>query len=60
MSYDLQLFSSIGLREQIASDNGPHFVSTEFSEFFRLNGIKHQSAPYHAATNGQAERCAQI
>ena len=49
-----QLFSSFGLPDQLVSDNGPQFVSTEFSEFLRLNGIKHfRSAPYHPATNGQ-------
>ena len=56
-----QLFSSFGLPDQLVSDNGPQFVSTKFSEFFRLNGIKHfWSAPYHPATNGQAERYVQI
>ena len=56
-----QLFSSFGLPNQLVSDNGPQFVSTEFLEIFRLNGIKHfRSAPYHPATNGQAERYVQI
>ena len=39
------------------SDNGPQFVSEEFAKFMKSNGIHHiRSAPYHAATNGLAER----
>ena len=38
-------------------DNGAQFVSEEFSRFVKENEIKHlRSAPYHPATNGQAER----
>ena len=60
--YELrQLFSSYVLPEQVVSDNGRQFVSAEFAEFTRLNGINHfRSVPYHPATNGQAERYVQI
>ena len=52
-----QVFSSLGMPEQIVSDNGPQFVSAEFAEFAKLNGIKHiRISPYHPATNGEAER----
>ena len=52
-----QVFSSLSIPEQIVLDNGPQFVSSEFAEFAKLNGIKHiRISPYHLATNGEAER----
>ena len=43
--------------QQIVSDNGPQFVSEQFTQFLRQNGIKHiKSSPYHPLTNGQTER----
>ena len=52
-----QLFSSYGLPEQVVSDNGPHFVSSEFHNFLLNNGIRHiHSSPYHPASNGLVER----
>ena len=40
----------------IVSDNGPCFVSAEFSDFVRLNGIHHiTTAVYKPSTNGLAE-----
>ena len=43
-----------------SSDNGPQFVSNEFSQFMRSNGIKHSLvAPYHPRSNGQTERFVQ-
>lgn len=51
------LFATHGIPEQIGSDNGPQFVSADFKEFARTNGIRHiQSSPYHLALNGEAER----
>ncbi len=42
------------------SDNGPQFVSAEFEQFLKSNGIRHfRSAPYHPSTNGAAERLVQ-
>ena len=36
---------------------GTQFTSKEFEEFLKLNGIQnYKSAPYHPATNGEAER----
>ena len=35
------MFASYGLPEQLVSDNGPHFISTEFERFMKENGIKY-------------------
>ena len=35
------LFSSYGLPEEVVSDNGPQFVSHDFTNFMKMNGIKH-------------------
>ncbi|CAM5099654.1 unnamed protein product [Eretmochelys imbricata] len=54
------LGSRFGLPEQLVSDNGPQFVSQEFQNFMKANGIHHiTSAPYHPSTNGLAERFVQ-
>ena len=51
------LFSCYGLPNQLVSDNGPQFVSEEFSEFMKRNGIKHiRCSPYHPSSNGLVER----
>ena len=54
------MFSHYGLPDQLVSDNGPQFMSNEFSQFKRLKGIKHSLvAPYHPRSNEQAERFVQ-
>ena len=51
------MFAMHGIPEQLVSDNGPQFISVEFVEFVKSNGIQHtRSSPYHPATNGEAER----
>ena len=51
------LFAIHGLPEEIVSDNGPQFVAQEFKGFLRYNHVKQiLSAPYHPASNGEAER----
>nr|XP_055051722.1 uncharacterized protein K02A2.6-like [Misgurnus anguillicaudatus] len=53
-------FSNHGIPETIVSDNASCFVSTEFEEFMKRNGIEHiTSTPYHASSNGCAERAVQ-
>ena len=41
------MFAQYGLPEQLVSDNGSQFISTEFSLFFEDSQTKHTlSAPY--------------
>ena len=55
-----EVFARNGVPSVLVSDNGPQFTSEEFANFMRVNGIRHKkSAPYHPATNGQAERFVQ-
>ena len=50
-------FAIQGLPETIVTDNGTGFVSKEFEDFLKKNAIRHiKTAPYHPASNGQAER----
>ena len=54
------MFARYGLPEQLVSDNGLQFVSSEFCEFCKSNRIKHYHvAPYHPASNGLAEHMVQ-
>ena len=55
-----QLFSAYGLPQQLVTDNGPQFISEEFAQFVKQNGIKHiRTSPYHPVSNGAAERLVQ-
>ena len=59
--YLRQLLAQFGIPETIVSDNGTQFVSADFKDFCRLNGIHHiQTAPYHPSSNGLAERAVQV
>ena len=52
-----QIFATHGLPQVTVSDNGPAFIGEEYKQFMKRNGIKQiYSAPYHPASNGQAER----
>ena len=51
------VFANFGLPEQIVTDNGSTFTSKEFETFLQRNGIQQiRTAPYHTASNDQAER----
>lgn len=51
-----EIFSRFGVPRKLVSDNGPPFTSDEFLNFLVKNGVKHvTSAPYHPASNGEAE-----
>ena len=53
-------FSAHGLPEMVVTDNGSNFVSEEFEDFLKQNGIRHiRAAPYHPSSNGLAERAVQ-
>ncbi|UYV67953.1 hypothetical protein LAZ67_5002609 [Cordylochernes scorpioides] len=45
-----------GFPREIVTDNGTPFISEEFEDFLRSNGIKHiQTADYHPACNGEVD-----
>lgn len=51
------LFATFGIARRVMSNNGTAFVSDEIRTFYERNGVEAiTSAPYHPATNGQAER----
>ena len=55
-----KVFSVLGLPSILVSDNGPQFVSEEFSQFMMKNGIWHKRVPpYHSTSNSMAERMVQ-
>ena len=56
----LSIFSVHGLPEVAVSDNETVLTGAEFEEFWKLNRIQHRTAPYHPASNGQAERAVKI
>ncbi|UYV70991.1 K02A2.6-like, partial [Cordylochernes scorpioides] len=56
-----RLFSSYGLPEEIASDNGPQFTGSDMKTFLKNNGIKHTLIPaYYPQSNGLAERAVKM
>nr|CAI5818050.1 unnamed protein product [Callosobruchus analis] len=55
-----KIFSTFGIPKYFVTDNGSNFVSFKFKRFLQENGITAKlTAPYHPATNGQAERYVQ-
>ena len=55
-----RIFAIHGLPEMLVSDNGTAFTSEEFLSFLKMNGVcPVNSAPYHPASNGLAERAVQ-
>lgn len=55
------IFARFGYPRVLVSDNGGQFTNSKFATFLKQRHIIHKrSAPYHPATNGQAERLVQI
>ncbi|XP_042143904.1 uncharacterized protein K02A2.6-like [Ixodes scapularis] len=53
----LKVFATHGLPLKLTSDNGPPFGSREFKQFLKNLKIEQvTSSPYHARSNGMAER----
>lgn len=54
-------FSDHGIPDVLVTDNGPHFISGEFSEFATQWKFQHvTSSPYHPKSNGNAESAVKI
>ena len=55
-----ELFAKYGIPVHCIRDNGSQFCSEKFTRFLKMNGVNHvRVAPYHAASNGLAERMVQ-
>ena len=53
----VNIFSRIGIPQEILSDRGSQFVSDLMSEISRLLSVRQlQTTPYHAQCNGLVER----
>src|SRR5207249_1790979 len=54
-------FATFGLARYLITDNGPQFVSNEFRNFCKINGICHKPvSSYHPSSNGKAEAAVKI
>ena len=54
------IFARNGIPHQLVSDKGPQFVSDEFRNFMKVNGIRQiRTAVYNPTSNGEAERFVQ-
>lgn len=56
-----EVFADYGVPAMVVTDNGTNFSSEEFNQFLTYVGVKYHkyTAPFHPATNGQAERSVQ-
>lgn len=53
----ISVFAVEGYPDTVVSDNGPQFISKEFTDFLHQNSIQHLRTPvYHARANGLIER----
>ena len=47
----IMCFAANGIPEEVISDNGPQFISSEFGDFVKQNGAKQTVVPpYHPST----------
>ena len=54
-------FARYGIPDTVVSDIGPQFISSEFQQFCKVNGIRHiLVAAYYPKLNGLAERAVKI
>lgn len=52
-----EIFCTFGLPNELVSDNGPPFSSSEFVSFLATNGIKPiKTPPYHPESNEATEK----
>ena len=52
-----KVFAAFGYPEQLKTDNGPPFQSTQWHQFLHANGVKHRKiTPLWPQANAQAER----
>ena len=50
-------FATHGIPQEIVTDNGPQFISTEFSTCLSSSGIAHRKVtPYWPQANSEVER----
>ena len=55
-----RIFATHGNPDELVTDNGPQFASDDFAQFNTTRNIAHRtSSPYHAQSNGAAERAVQ-
>ena len=53
-----EMFSEHGIPEVLPSDNGPQYVSAQFTDFCIAWGISHEtSSPHYPQSNGFAKAC---
>lgn len=52
-----RMFAMHGIPESMKTDNGPQFISVQFRNYMRINGVKHvTSTPLWPQGNGEVER----
>ena len=53
-------FATLGLPEQLVTNNGPSFYSEELQQFMQNNEVHHiTTSPCHPSSNGLAESAVQ-